>query len=152
MGAGGDGDSRRWCATEMGTRLGDWILKMVPSAVSLPAFLAWVVCGLPTSSSWSWGALLLSGRSGEGHQVALTNPPLSKRVTFVMPWPFIQVSIFFSNSSPWAQRSLTKDGDCGGEDTLWGFLKSLGWATRDWVLRRWRDSEDFQLAYLLLWL
>lgn len=28
MGAGGDGDSYRWCGTEMGTRLGDWILKM----------------------------------------------------------------------------------------------------------------------------
>lgn len=28
IGVGEDGDSHRWCGTEMGTRLGDWILKM----------------------------------------------------------------------------------------------------------------------------
>lgn len=139
------GGSRRWCATELGTRLGDWILKMGRSAVSLSAFLAWVVCGLPRSCSWSWGPLPLSGRSGEGHQVALTSPPLSKRVTFVLPWPFIRVNIFFSNSNlgqvvPHKRWWLRWGGH------IRGFVEELGMRSRRLGLKERRDRWRFAVS------
>lgn len=53
--------------------------------------------------------------------MALRSPPTVQKSDFCPALTFYS-GIFFSNSSLWAKRSLTEDGDWGGEDTLGGLL------------------------------